>query len=508
MTNILLAAGVVIMLLAANIVMLISVLHRTRQRKGPYRRFFATANSSIRREAIKVLEALHTSVPNARAPSHLLYPDHWLFAEASDEHTGLLCGIAARPGPARLRIKKAVHERVRKADRRLEETMRAWLRDRPRRMAVQRVSDKKIVLLDRRDSESYLEYSNPPKLDYFDYYHDKANELLADVEPDSIWETAYDGTVSGKDSRFDEDTRTITKIVAVDMQELKGVRKAFQEVHLMAFGNDPPPPHSDDRERPVEVCVAEAELAHGIIQDFAWRLASKKSRRLNLLLRKMQDLRSATLRAFPAFAHALETAATESGASNAKAVGRVLHKLPNRVVRAMAECMTDMERNFAAMGVCACIEARAENVHETAFDWSFQDLWETDREMPLHPAPAYTRTLGRRSFRRKMEVVLGRDIALAVISAYDDAISARRLRTRVAAACREHGAALPELAEDMASVVEDDPYFTTSFGLRQIPKYRKMDKHETFRQAVDDAIASVLCHEIGSQSEEGASTSE
>ena len=158
MTNILLAAGVVIMLLAANFVMLIFVLHRTRQRKGPYREFFATANSSIRREAIKVLEALHTSVPNARVPSHLLYPDHWLFAEASDEHAGLLCGIAARPGPARLWIKKAVHERVRKTDIRLEETMRARLKERPCRLTVKRVSDKKIVLLDRRDSESYLEF--------------------------------------------------------------------------------------------------------------------------------------------------------------------------------------------------------------------------------------------------------------------------------------------------------------------------------------------------------------
>ena len=144
MTNILLAAGVVIALLAANIVMLIAVLHRTRQRKRPYQGFFATANTSIRREAIKVLEALHASVPNARAPSHLLSPDHWLFAEASDEHTGLLCCIAARPGPARLRIKKAIHERVRKTDIRLEETMRARLKERPCRLAVERASDKTL----------------------------------------------------------------------------------------------------------------------------------------------------------------------------------------------------------------------------------------------------------------------------------------------------------------------------------------------------------------------------
>ena len=104
-----------------------------------------------------------------------------------------------------------------------------------------------------------------------------------------------------------------------------------------------------------------------------------------------------------------------------------------------------------------------------------------------------------------MEVILGQDIAMEVISAYDDAISARRLRSRVAAACREHGAALPESAEDMAAVVENHPYFT-SFGLRQNPKYRKMDKHEIFRQAVDDAVASVLCQEIESQTEEDAST--
>ena len=91
-------------------------------------------------------------------------------------------------------------------------------------------------------------------------------------------------------------------------------------------------------------------------------------------------------------------------------------------------------------------------------------------------------------------VILGQDIAMEVISAYDDAISARRLRSRVAAACREHGAALPESAEDMAAVVENHPYFT-SFGLRRISKYRKMDKHELFRQAVDDAVANVLCQE-------------
>lgn len=80
------------------------------------------------------------------------------------------------------------------------------------------------------------------------------------------------------------------------------------------------------------------------------------------------------------------------------------------------------------------------------------------------------------------------------------------LSEALTAACREHGAALPEQAEDMAAVVEDHPYFT-SFGLRRNPKYRKRDKHEMFRQAVEDAVASVLCQEIEPQTEEGASTS-
>ena len=100
MTSILLAAGVAIVLLAANVVMLMAVLHRNRQRKWPYRGAFSTANTSIRREASKVLEALHASAPDTRTPSHLQFPGHWLFAKVSDEHTGLLCGIAARPGPA------------------------------------------------------------------------------------------------------------------------------------------------------------------------------------------------------------------------------------------------------------------------------------------------------------------------------------------------------------------------------------------------------------------------
>ena len=453
-------------------------------------------DTAIRCETDKVFGALHASVPDGRAPGH------WLLAEASDEHTGLLCGIAARPGPARLRIKKAVHERVKKADIRLEDTMRACLKERPCRMAVERASDKKIVLLDRREPVRYVEYWE--QFDS-DYYADRAEELLADREPDDLWETAYDATVTAK--AWDDDTRVVIKTVVLDMQELKGLRKNFEEVHRMKFGGNPPPPHSDDRKTPVEVSVAEAELAHNVIVDWVWRLAPRKSRRLNVLLWRMKRLRRATLRAFPAYADALETAATEHGASDAKAVGKWLHNLPNRVVKAMAECMTDMERNFAAMGVFACIEARVEKPHDIAavFDWSFQDPWYADDREPEHPAPAYARTLGSRSFRRKMEVILGQDMAMDVISAYDDAISARRLRARVAAACRECGAALPESAEGMAAVVENHPYFT-SLGPPRNPKYRKMDKHEMFRQAVDDAVASGLCQEIEPQTEEDAST--
>ena len=450
MINILLAANIVIL------IVVIVVLRRTRQRKGPYRGLFTTVDTAIRRETDKVFGALHASVPDGRAPGH------WLLAEASDEHTGLLCGIAARPGPARLRIKKAVHERVKKADIRLEDSMRACLEERPCRMAAKRESDEKIVLLDRRESVRYEEYSSPPEPDYTDYYADRA-EGLTDCEPDDLWQTAYDATVTAKDAPWDDETRVVVNTVAIHMRELKGVREDFEEIHRMTFGGNPPPPHSDDRKKPLELSVAEAELAYDIIVDWVLRLAPRKSRRLNALLWHMKRLRRATLRAFPAYADALETAATVTGASNAKAVGNWLHNLPNRVVKAMAACMTDMERNFAAMGVFTCIEARVEKPHDmaTVFDWSFQSRWESDggRE-PNHPAPAYMRTLGSRSFRRKMEVVLGEDITMDVVSAYDDAISARRLRARVAAACREHGAALPESAEDMAAVVENHPYFT------------------------------------------------
>lgn len=235
MTNILLAAGIVI---------LIVVLRRTRQRKRPYRGLFTTVDTAIRRETEKIFGALHASVPDGRAPGH------WLLAESSDEHTGLLCGIAARPGPARLRIKKAVHERVKKADLCLEETMRSCLEERPCRMAVKRASDKKIVLLDRCASIEYQEYRNPPDHDYTDYYADRAKGLLTDREPDDPWQAAYDGTVTGKDLPWDDDTWVIIRTVATDMRELKGVRKAFQKVHHMTLGGNPPLPYSDDRETP------------------------------------------------------------------------------------------------------------------------------------------------------------------------------------------------------------------------------------------------------------------
>ena len=311
-----------------------------------------------------------------------------------------------------------------------------------------------------------------------------AEGLLTDREPDDLWETADEAAVTAKDLPWDDDTMAVIKTVVLDMQELKGLRKDFEKVHRMTFGGNPPPPHSDDRKTPVEMSVAEVELAHDVIVDRVWRLAARKSRRLNVLLWQMERLRRATLRAFPAYADALETAATERGASNAKAIGKCLHNLPNHVVKAMAECMTDMERNFAAMGVFTCIEARVEKPHDmaTVFDWSFQDPWHADDREPEHPAPTYARTLGSRSFRRKMEVILGQDITMDIISAYDDAISARRLRARVAAACREHGVALPESAEDMAAVVENHPYFT-SLGPPRTPKYWKMDKHECQRRS-------------------------
>ena len=316
-------------LLAAAIFVLIVALRRTRQRKRPYRGLFTSVDTAIRRETDKVFSALHASVPDGRVPGH------WLLAETSDEHTGLLCGIAARPGPARLRIKKAVHERVKKADMRLEDTMRVCLEERPCRMAVMRASDEKIVLLDRDESVDYQEYSSPPEHDHTGYYADRARELLTDCEPDDLWQTAYDATVTAKDAPWDDETRVVIRTVAIDMRELKGVRKDFEKTHRMTFGGNPPLPYSDDRKTPVEVSVAEAELAHDVIVDWVGRLAARKSRRLNVLLGHMERFHRATLRAFPAYADALETAATVSGASNAKALGNWLHNLPNRVVKAM-----------------------------------------------------------------------------------------------------------------------------------------------------------------------------
>ena len=457
MTNILLEAGVF-------------VLRGMRSRKGPYRGLFTAEDTAVRREMRKVLEAAHISIPEGQ-----ILPGHCLLAEASDEHIGLLCGLAARPGPARMRIKKAVHERVEKAEARLQEVLRSSLRDRPRRMAVERGKDKKIVLLDRRGSERFAEYSSPDEPDFTGYYADQAEKLLTDLNTDGLWETAYEASVTAKNSHWDGDTAAIIQVVALDMKTMKGVRESFEHVHRMLVGNKPPP-HFDTRERPVEVSVAEAELAYGAMVDEMWRLARRKSPRLDELLRRMTRLRNAILGAFPAYADALETAATESGAHNAEVVGRWLHKLPGGLVKAMAEGMTEMERNFAAAGVFACIEARCDSSHDIA------------------AAPAYARTLGRRSFQRKMKIVLGEDIARGVISAYDDLISALRLRERVAAACRKHGAALLETADDMQPVVETSLDFSLERHSR--PKYRKMDRQEAFRQAVNDAVASVLCQEV------------
>ena len=486
-------------LLIVVIVILMAVLRRTRQRKKPYRGLFTTLDTAIRRETEKVLGALRVDVPGEPMPGH------WLLAEVSDEHTGLLCGIAARPGPARLRIKMAVHDRIKKADMRLEDTMRTCLGERPRRMSVKRMSGE-IVILDRRDSSRYEKYNNPPEPQDTDFALEIAEKLLTDREPDNLWETAYNTTVTMKDS-WNTDMVEFFEIVTFYGQGLKGPRKDFGKVHRMTFGGNPPPPYSDDRETPLKVSVAEAELAYSIIADWVWRLAAGRSRRLNLLLWHMKRLRKAMLREFPAYANALDTAATENEAYKAKAVGESLHKLPNRVVKAMAECMTDMERSFAGAGVFANIEARAEKPRDITaeFDWSFRRRWlRSDDREPARPAPAYARTLGSRSFRRKMGVVLGQDITMAVTSAYDDAMSARRLRARIAAACREHGAALLESAEDMPTIVENHSR-SMHFGSPESLNYRKLNKHEMFRQAVEDAVASVLCEEVEPQTEEDAS---
>lgn len=148
------AAIAIALLLTASVLMLVWVVRLTRPRKrlgGP----FATTSRAIERETLKVLDALdastHVSRIHASVDPIWRVPSHWLLAETSDEGVGLLCAIAARPGPARLRIKKAVYDRVRKADVRLEETMRECLERRPSKVAVERWSDKKIVLLDGRE---------------------------------------------------------------------------------------------------------------------------------------------------------------------------------------------------------------------------------------------------------------------------------------------------------------------------------------------------------------------
>ena len=167
-----------------------------------------------------------------------------------------------------------------------------------------------------------------------------------------------------------------------------------------------------------------------------------------------------------------------------------------------------MERNFAARGVFACIEARIERPHDitAVFDWSFQNRWESDDREPQPSGPGLCAD-------SRQPKLLEEDGSYPRTGHRDGGhfrIRRRYLRPKAAVARRrrlprEHGAALPESAEDMAAVVENHPYFT-SFGLRRIPKYRKMDKHEMFRQAVEDAVASVLCQEIEPQTEGDAST--
>ena len=70
---------------------------------------------------------------------------------------------------------------------------------------------------------------------------------------------------------------------------------------------------------------------------------------------------------------------------------------------------------------------------------------------------------------------------MEVISAYDDASPPEGCGPRSPPAASMERLCPPE-------AIENHPYFT-SFG-RQNPKYRKMDKHEIFRQAVDDAATS------------------
>ena len=265
----------------------------------------------------------------------------------------------------------------------------------------------------------------------------------------------------------------VIKTVVLDMQELKGLRKDFEKVHRMTFGGNPPPPHSDDRKTPVEMFVAEVELAHDVIVDWVWRLAARKSRRLNVLLWQMERLRRATLRAFPAYADALETAATERGASNAKAIGKCLHNLPQSRRESHGGVHDGHGEELRRHG---CLHVHRSARRKARTTWPLCSTGASRiRGMPTIASrsiqPRSTRGLSAAAASGgRWKLSSGQDITMDIISAYDDAISARRLRARVAAACREHGVALPESAEDMAAVVENHPYFT-SLGPPRTPKY-------------------------------------
>ncbi len=506
MNKLLLFGTFVTALLTAGVIVIpTGVLQRLQRYKRLHRGLFTSMDSAVSRESKKVLDALHASVSplqlHANEPIWRV-PNHRLLAEASEEHTGLLCDIVARPGSARLRIKKAVRERVMTSDSHLEDIMRECLAERPSKMATRRRGDNRIVLLDRKEAVRYFELLGAPGTDYAGYYADEAEKLSAGRDPNALWETAYNGTVT-VEGPWDDDSIEVVHTVCIALQELKGVKESFEKVHRVEFGGNPPLPFSDARETPVSVSIREAELAYHIIVDWVLRLASKKSRRLNELLWRMESLRKATLRAFPAYAAALETAATEADASKARVVGANLHNIPHTVVRAFAACMTDMERSFVAMGVFACIEARVEKRHDmaAAFDWRFENPWDWDTvdRWPL-PAPAYVRTLGSRSFRRKLDTILGEEITTQLVSAYDDAIAARELQSRVASAFLEYGALLPKSADETLSVVQNDPNCASSVYRKPIrSRRRKMKSHEKFRQAVDDRIASVLCEPIESK---------
>ncbi|MXY53823.1 MAG: hypothetical protein F4Y86_15055 [Gammaproteobacteria bacterium] len=497
MTDFVLAMGAIfiVLLTPVLIIMLALLMRRTQQLRAPYSGLFTTMERAISRETDRILSALHFDVPRSRIHAGDVFwrvPDHWLWAETSDEATGLLCAIAARPGRARLRVIKAVDARVRDADKYLEDTLRQCLRERPSKVAIQRSSDKKTVLLDGREfiqheaSVRNLRRSDPDFHAAFDIAYDEYRHSLARLSVDELWETAY--VSPSTKSRPWESYPDAVFIRASDVKEMRDVRKDFDKAHTLEFAGSRPSPYSESRRTPLT--VREAELAHHVIVDAVLRPSRRRSRRIDVLLREMQYQREGMLRAFPAYAAALESAATERDASTAWFLGKRIANVPNRVLTAMGACMTDMERDFAAAGVSTCIEERVERQYNLAlsFDWSFVSPFEARGVEATRPAPAYARTLGNRGFRRKMDALLGEEITKEVVRDYEDAIAARELRTRVANACREYGASLIESREETAAV-EDGDTFRPSSG-------SKINRYNLFRQAVDDRVANVLCDRI------------